>query len=237
MVAYHLIGGGTDLPIDIGVSDARDQLRAMSELGTPMSLADALAGDNQERFPFVVSFDDAYANFAEVAWPLVESLSIPVILYVPVGFVEGDGGVPIRSISLPPCSWSVLRELAAHPLVTIGSHSYSHLDLRAMPRGDRREDLRRSRGILEDRLGCAVSDFCYPQARWSREAECDVAEIYDTAAIAGGLPNSRRTRPHRLGRVPIRRDSSTDASQIISCAIWLEEWVSDKFRRLTIGAR
>jgi peptidoglycan/xylan/chitin deacetylase (PgdA/CDA1 family) len=40
----------------------------------------------------VITFDDAYRDFGEVAWPILRRLGLPATLFVPTGFVDGPKG-------------------------------------------------------------------------------------------------------------------------------------------------
>jgi len=55
-----------------------------------------------------------------------------------------------------------LAELAAHPLVTIGAHSMSHLPLSRLMPAEQQEDLLQSRNLLQSWLDRDVSVFSYP---------------------------------------------------------------------------
>ena len=168
------------------------------------------------------------------AWPILKELQMPCTLYVPVGFVEGTSGSPLRGVEgLKPLEWSALRQLASDPLLNIGSHSWRHQDLRRLSVVRLREDLRRSRDHLEDRLLRPIEDFCYPQAKWSRAVEDEVQAVYRTAVVAGGRRNvAGRFSALRLGRIPIRRDMPLQLAPVLQSSVWLEEWAASYARAL-----
>ena len=236
ILAYHLVGAGTQSPVDMPVDVFRTQLRELRDCAHICSLAEAVrrletATDNS-RPVVVVTFDDGFDNFRVRAWPLLEELGIPCTLYVPVGFLEGTSGSPLRGAEdLRPIAWAALRELASEPLLTVGSHSWRHQDLRSLTVDELRADLRQSREHLQARTGTPIDDFCYPQAKWSHAVEHEVRAVYGTAVIAGGRRNlGRRFRPHRLGRIPIRRDMSARLGPVVESTVWLEEWAASHAR-------
>lgn len=261
VLAYHLVGSGTGSPVDLPVELFRHQLDELVERARPLDFATAVAalaagrpatavgpaippGDfggsaSPEKAPaddrpaVAVTFDDAYRNFATRAWPLLAERGIPVTLFVPVGFVEGDSPAPIRGTErLPPISWSELGELATEGLA-IGSHTWSHPDLTRLSAARVRDELRRSRVALEDRLGVPVTSFCYPRGLWSRRVEPLVAETYELAAVGGGgRSSSRRLRPLRIQRVPLRADGPDSLLPVLESPVWLEERLADTARRL-----
>ncbi len=200
ILAYHLVGAGTQSPVDLPLDVFRNQLSELRECAQVCTLADAVtcltAGTTSARPLVVITFDDGFDNFRTRAWPLLRELKIPCTFYVPVGFLEGTVATPLRGVEgLGPIEWSALRELAAEPLITIGSHSWCHHDLRLLNADDLRTDLRRSRERLEERTGQMVEHFCYPQAKWSVPVEREVGRVYHTAVVAGGRRQRCRSLP------------------------------------------
>ena len=69
-----------------------DQVAAIAERYTPVSLAQVLdaLGDPRRLPPRAVhvTFDDAYADFAEHAWPVLRDAGVPVTLFVPTGYPD-----------------------------------------------------------------------------------------------------------------------------------------------------
>jgi len=58
--------------------------------------------------------------------------------------------------------WHMIRELDKHPLITIGSHTCTHQLLRWASPWQLWYELKRSREILEERLGRSVKHLAYP---------------------------------------------------------------------------
>ena len=237
VLAYHLVGGGTGGPVDLPLAVFRDHLDRLADSGRVVSLERALTslecgapGDHR----IVITFDDAYRNFFEVAWPLLSERRLPATLYVPTGFVNGSAPAPLTGAeSLPAMTWEQVRELAASDLGTVGSHSVTHPDLRRLPATACRDELADSKDILEQRGDTVVDSFCYPRALWSPRVKRQVAAIYGSAVAGGG----RRNRPerfdrHRLFRLPLRSDMPTHLGALLEPRVWLEEWAASHARRL-----
>jgi peptidoglycan/xylan/chitin deacetylase (PgdA/CDA1 family) len=239
ILAYHLVGAGTQSPVDLPIDVFRAQLHELKEHVHLLSLTDAVdrleAGDESSRPAVVITFDDGFDNFRTHAWPILRHLELPCTLYVPTGFIEGLTRTPLTGAEgLPPISWDALRDLSSDPLLTIGSHSWAHADMRTLPADELRSDLRRSRAILEHRTGRTVDHFCYPQAKWSRRVEREVGATYRTAVIAGGRRNiAGRCHRHRLGRIPLRSDMPARLTPVVQSAVCLEEWMASCTRTLT----
>jgi peptidoglycan/xylan/chitin deacetylase (PgdA/CDA1 family) len=236
ILTYHLVGAGTSSAVDLPADVFRAQLRELHAFAHVCSLDDAVyrleRNIDSDRPIVVITFDDGFDNFRTQAWPILHELRLPATLYVPVGFLEHTSGTPLTGAErLQPLTWAALRELAVDPLITIGSHSWSHRDVRQIDIDELRCDLRRSRERLENETGKPVGHFCYPQAKWSRKAEKEVQASYRTAVVAGGRTNfPQHFNPMRLARVPVRRDMPAELVPIVQSTVWLEEWAASYTR-------
>lgn len=240
ILGYHLVEGGAASPVDLPELTFARQMDEIRRLGEPLPLGTALgqlrsAPPAQDERPLVVvTFDDAYENFRRTAWPILRDKSIPVTLYVPTGFVDGRIDSPIRGAhDDAPLSWNRLETMAAHPLLTIGSHGVSHANLALATPEQARYELTASRERLEDRLGVTVDSFCYPEGGCTPRVEALAAEVYRSAVIAGGrrvTPGYRRMTA--LPRIPIRRDMPESLEPVLRSRIWLEEWIAARVRTL-----
>ncbi len=71
------------------------QMQHVARRCHPVSMADVLeaceAGRALPPRSVLVTFDDAYADFAEHAWPLLKRLGVPVTLFVPTAFPDQPG--------------------------------------------------------------------------------------------------------------------------------------------------
>lgn len=243
ILGYHLVGAGTRSAIDLPLDVFRRQMDEVARLGSARSLHQALewarrgAPAERDGAPanrVVLTFDDGYENFYSRVWPILRERRLPATLYVQVGFLSDSGQAPIAATErLPPLTWEQLAELAASDLITVGSHTCTHPDLRALAGPALERELVDSKTELEARLGRPVDSFCYPRGQWSRRVERSVAEHYRTAVIRGG----RTMRPgrlslHRLERVPIRRDMPLSLQPVLDSSVWLEEWLASATRRL-----
>lgn len=237
ILAYHLVGGGTDSPVDLPLETFERQLRELGECGRVVPMSAALRrlddGGGPDEHWIVLTFDDAYRNFTDTVRPLLEERRLPATVYVPTGFVDGVSPGPLDGAQqLAAASWSELRELAASSLFSIGSHTVSHPDLRRLAPDELRRELTVSRDRIEEELGAAVIGFCYPRALWSRGVRSAVEGIYDHAVIAGGSRNrSEGWDRYLMQRLPVRRDMPASAHELLAKAVWLEEWAASRLRR------
>lgn len=231
VLACHLVGGGTGSPVDLPRERFRDQVAWLAEAARVVSLDQAVAEcaagcpAADPRPTVALTFDDAFRNFTEVAWPLLADNRLPATLYVPVGFLDGTSASPLTGAeALPAADWDELRELASEPGLDFGSHSWTHPDLRSVPAAGLRREIEDSRQRIEDRLGVRADRFCFPRALWSPALSRRVAATYHSAAIAGGTCLAPgRVDLHRLPRLPLRTDSPADLGRLLARRSWFEE--------------
>lgn len=140
--------------------------------------------------PVVVTFDDALADFHENALPILVEQRIAGTLYVPTAFVGGrsrwleSSGEAHRRMM----TWPQLREAAALG-IELGAHSHTHVDLDILPPGAARDEVLRSRALLEDGVGRPVESFAYPYGKhceWLRE-EVRAAGFASACAVGHAL--------------------------------------------------
>ena len=154
--------------------------------------------------PVVITFDDAYADFYECAWPLLEQYGFGATVFVPTDYVGGtadwDGhyGTPARIMS-----WNQITELSKYG-VSFGSHSCSHRRLSQMTREEVLDEAVRSKRILEAKLGVEIAAYCYPYA--SADPECRTLieqSSYRFAVCGRGGDPPARDNPFYIPRLEI----------------------------------
>jgi peptidoglycan/xylan/chitin deacetylase (PgdA/CDA1 family) len=166
ILMYHSISGAGG-PTSIAPAVFRDQMAALAESGVPVVPLDDLceARDGGRPLPprsVVLTFDDAFADFAETAWPILEAHGFMPIVFVPTGHVGGaEGWRGTASPARRLMGWPAIRELGQAG-VRFGSHSVSHPDLGRLAPDRLEDELGASRAALEDRLGTAVEHFAPP---------------------------------------------------------------------------
>jgi peptidoglycan/xylan/chitin deacetylase (PgdA/CDA1 family) len=135
--------------------------------------------------PVAITFDDAYEDFHEHAYPVLAERKLEAALFVVAGLVgrtnlwDRPRGEPERRL----LDWPRLRELAAAG-VEIGSHSMSHPDLRRLTDEELEVECRGSREAVEDGLGRPVRFFAYPHGRYDRRVKRAVRAAGYEAACA-----------------------------------------------------
>jgi peptidoglycan/xylan/chitin deacetylase (PgdA/CDA1 family) len=116
-----------------------------------------------------ITFDDGHEDNHSHALPILAKHGVPATFFITAGFVERDPTVNrrfqqlfgCRTDDVVPLDWAQIRELRASGM-DIGSHTYSHPNLARLSPAEAEDELRTSRDLISDRLGCAIDLFAYP---------------------------------------------------------------------------
>jgi peptidoglycan/xylan/chitin deacetylase (PgdA/CDA1 family) len=116
----------------------------------------------------LLTFDDAYLDYHENAYPLLRGMGLQALLFVPTDHIgdrragSGPGQVD-AAFQGRTLDWKHLREM--QDVFTIGSHGMSHQMLTRLPRATAAREIVESKRLLEDRLSATVSFFSYPYGK------------------------------------------------------------------------
>ena len=139
----------------------------------------------------VLTFDDAFQDFAQAAWPLIKARGMGATVFVVTGQIGGSN-VWDRPKGLP---WARLldageiKELAAQG-VEFGGHGHAHGDLTALGPQALAQDLTACQETLTKLLGEPARCFAYPYGLCNEQVRRAVA--------AAGFRAACTTRPGML---------------------------------------
>ena len=126
--------------------------------------------------PVVLTFDDAYTDFYSAALPVLRAHGFRATLYVPTAYVGATTtfNVSMGEQNRAVLSWQALLDIAAEG-VEVAAHSHTHPQLDRVSPWIVNDEVHRSRGLLEDKLGLAVDGFAYPFGYWNSAVRAAVA--------------------------------------------------------------
>ena len=180
----------------VAPADLERAVRLAREAGLEIAtLAEALEGT---RDAVAITFDDAYRSVHELAFPVLDALGVTATVFVPVDWIID---APSASETM---TWPQLRELARHGW-SIASHGCAHVPFDRLTAAAIDHELRRSKQVLEDRIGDDVSSFAYPYGAVPSgnvvAIEQQLADAgYAYAVLAAG--GAACTPPRHVYRVP-----------------------------------
>ena len=170
----------------------------------------ARGGDGLPARPVVLTFDDGYADFYTSALPALQRHGFTATLYVATAFVGGTSrwlqhmGEGMR----PMLTWEQLAEISASG-IECAAHTHTHRPLDMLPPSVARDEIVRSKELLEEHLGQQVSSFAYPYGYYSaRVWQIVRAAGYASACAIKGALSSLHDDPYALARLAIKPHTS-----------------------------
>ncbi len=174
----------------------------------------AMAGD--ERLPercVILTFDDGFADFYTHALPALQCYGFTATLYVATAFVGGTSRwlQHIGEGNRPVLAWEQLREISEQG-IECAAHSHTHPQLDMLSSSRIRDEVVRSKNLLEDQLGLQVSSFAYPFGYYTPRVKHIVREAgFASACAIGRALSSLDDDPYALARLMVWPDTGTQA--------------------------
>lgn len=173
-------GAPVDDPYACSLSALMQSVHGFTSRGFTYVSLDALLSlprAQAEKRRIVLTFDDGFQDLLLVAAPALFANGVPFTAYITTGFLDTPGYLTVPQ----------LRELAANPLVTVGSHTVTHPMTRFLTADAVMEELTASKARLEDVLGREVRHFAFP---YGSAYACSLRDVrltkragYETAAL------------------------------------------------------
>lgn len=154
----------------------------------------------------VLTFDDAFGDFAQHALPVLVAANFLATLFVPSAYVGSTSRWLVREgeARRPVMSWSQLQRVADAG-VEMGAHSHTHPELDRLSTARLREELERSRAVLEDGLGREMVAVAYPFGYHSRRVRRAArAAGYTFGCAVGNLSANSQSDRWAIPRLSVK---------------------------------
>ena len=155
----------------------RDNLVSLMALGyLPLSVEDYIEGNySLAQDYFIVTFDDGYLSNLTLAQPVLEALDVPAAVFVITSGVYADHHM----------SWEELRMARQTGVLSIYSHTHTHMNARSVLSEVFLADARRAEEELSRNLGeSEYKILSYPNGAYTRETmEALKREGYDLVVV------------------------------------------------------
>jgi peptidoglycan/xylan/chitin deacetylase (PgdA/CDA1 family) len=227
-------------------------MRTLAAVADPVPLhclRECQARDRQSSKPLVcVTLDDGYASACESALPILERYHIPATFFVPAAYVGSREPMPFDRWGRLNCgrvdeetwraaTWRDLERAVRSGLISIGSHSFRHLEARDCGARHLAEEAERSRDMLRARLGADQARvYAYP---YGSSRLGDVTSVYERAVREAGYELAVTTdlglthvddNPFRLPRIEAHQVDSSPVLRAKLRGALAPFWVTDRLR-------
>jgi peptidoglycan/xylan/chitin deacetylase (PgdA/CDA1 family)/glycosyltransferase involved in cell wall biosynthesis len=211
VLCYHSIHGG-DADLSIAPQVFRNQLQSLKDLGYRfMSFGQLVHWIMRWGAPrndvACITFDDGFLDNLTEAAPILSELGVPATFFVTSGLMRNDPSVvaSFRSLTHFESAYltpSQVSELARGVAFEIGSHTHSHRNLARLSREQMRDEVVRSKAMLEDAIGRGVTSFAYPFGKRNIHYTTDtVATVRESGYTAAGAIAFRSVTSRRAIRI------------------------------------
>ncbi len=198
ILTYHSISsreGPTSIPADV----FRAQMDMLAKTGTNVLSLDEFHDWHTGKIEapigsVVITFDDAFADFSDVAFPILDAHDFPACVFAPVdclGRTEAWHGAdePPRLLM----SQKQMKALVAKG-ITFGAHSLTHPDLRTLNDKEMKSEIHDSGRKLAEHVGVPVRFFAPPYGYSNAAVRREIAKNYDLS-LGVRLGIAKRSSP------------------------------------------
>lgn len=223
---YHHVGGacpGTYPDLTVSPERFERHVRWLARNGYKgIRPSDWLGGIRDEKTlpakPVLVTFDDAYADTAEYALPILKKYGFGATVFAVTGLLGGTN------------AWDEARGSGTHRLmnaeqirywaangIEFGAHGRMHADLTVLSADELANEVQGSKADLEALLGAPVTSFAYPYGSHNDQVIEAVRASYDLAFSCTEGINTIHTDPHLLRRAYVGPGDSLFTLRLIAC--------------------
>jgi peptidoglycan/xylan/chitin deacetylase (PgdA/CDA1 family) len=140
---------------------------------TLAEIAAQLDRDTPPKGLCALTFDDGTVDNLELLAPMLAALGVPATVFVCPGLLGTEHFAMPPAAGVRLMNAEQLQALARSPLIEIGSHTNTHVDLSDATAEQAYDEMASSRLALEELLGHPVRFFAYPKCGYS--AACPAA--------------------------------------------------------------
>ena len=141
----------------------------------------------------LITIDDAFSSFFEVAWPFLKKEKIPFILFVSTEAVGKNGYM----------TWEQIKIIEKEPNAFVGNHSHSHDYLVNFTKENLVKDINIANKIFEKNLGYNPIFFSYPFGEYSNFIKKYVSKNFKFSFGQHSGVIDVNKDPYELPRFPI----------------------------------
>ena len=199
-LSYHIINRAISDNTAIAEEAFEQQLAYLqTHEYTTLSLAQAIAdlGGDRQAPPrsVLLSFDDGYADTAQVALPRLQAYGMRATLFVITGYIGQSNRWNTRACyDAQHMTWDELRGWHVNG-GDVGGHSHLHHCMTRLSLDELHETVEQNKRLLERETGVVPRAFAYPYGRFNQAVIDVVRQHYELAfATDGGMWDARANR-------------------------------------------
>lgn len=199
VLMYHAIRDGEDNPYIIPVAKFKEQMEYLKAEGYNTLTMDELYNylNSNIKIPkksIVLTFDDGYEDNYLNAYPILKKMGFKATIFVVPSYLD-KGTLFLKTDDL-----RVMSENG----IEIESHTYNHVKLSTLSYEEQKDNLKKAKEILEDKINKKVNFIAYPFGSYNDETFKAVkASGYKMAFTIEGRWAPKRTNALKVNRIYI----------------------------------
>lgn len=179
------------------VDEFEKQMKYLSENGYTTLFISEIEDANKYEKPIILTFDDGYRDVYTNAFPILKKYNMKATLYIISGYLNGEYYL----------TTDMVKELAEHPLIEIGSHTVNHSVLTKKSDEEVEKQLCESKRYLEELTGKKIESIAYPTGAYDARIMKATEKHYKYGiSIVAGKENTKQLNTYELRRLYIVRD-------------------------------
>lgn len=190
IIVYHSVDESGSC-ISIRPQDFEEQMRFIKEKGYKTLTASEFVNMLKRDIPMpdrsvILTFDDGFENNYSVAFPILKKFGLKATIFLTTDYIsrkctwDKKSDIP----DLPLLTWEMIKEMSESG-IDFQSHTATHPHLPLLSDNEIRDELRRSRNIIKNKLGKDCNILCYPYAEFDKRVVYILKEEGYESAFAG----------------------------------------------------
>jgi peptidoglycan/xylan/chitin deacetylase (PgdA/CDA1 family)/glycosyltransferase involved in cell wall biosynthesis len=154
--------------------------------------------------PLLLTFDDAYAETAKYALPVLQRHRFSGVVFVVTGRI-GKTNAWDEAVGYPSLRIMTAEEIRhwARQGMEFGAHTRTHADLTKVSPQELEDEIAGSSADLGELLQTRIPSFAYPYGLFNTAAQQAASRLFDLSFTTEEGINTLGTPPHGLLRVPV----------------------------------
>ncbi len=189
----------------IEVQKFEEQLEFITKQGyQSVFFSEAKQFAKQKIKSIIITFDDGFKTVYNYAFPLLKKYRIKATLFLCPKYIEEGHDYYL--------TWEMIKEMLSSGLIEIGSHTYSHVDVRSVSRERLLEQLILTDNSIKNNLGIISSIFCFPYGVFNKKAlnTLDEYSKYEYYVVSYFGRANFRKKNKRVQRLGVNNDDSIE---------------------------
>jgi peptidoglycan/xylan/chitin deacetylase (PgdA/CDA1 family) len=131
------------------------QLKYLKDHGyTTISFKEADTNISKIKKPIIITFDDGFRTVYRYAYPLLQKYAMKATLFLAPKYIDENNDYYL--------SWDMVREMSTKGGIEIGSHTYTHIDMRSLDKENLLEEFRQADSSIKRETGIKSKVICFP---------------------------------------------------------------------------